>query len=284
MRATSRARGRMMITTKLSNGISYDMLGFGTYKITGEYDAKQAVLDALSVGYRRIDTAVFYENEDRIGVALKETDIPRDKLFITTKLWTNVNSYEKVMAQVEKSMQALGVDYLDGLLIHWPHKDVKETWRAMEDLYLSGKLRSIGVSNFKEHHLEEMKDYQRVKPMINQIELHPEFRQFELVDYCKKEGILVEAWSPLMRGEALALPLIKEIAKKHNVTEAEVIIKWDIDEGIAVIPKSVKRERMASNFNALNLDLENEEIEKLRTLNNGIRRYRDPDNHGFGNQ
>lgn len=284
MRATSRARGRKMITTKLSNGISYDMLGFGTYKITGEYDAKQAVLDALSVGYRRIDTAVFYENEDRIGVALKETDIPRDKLFITTKLWTNVNSYEKVMAQVEKSMQALGVDYLDGLLIHWPHKDVKETWRAMEDLYLSGKLRSIGVSNFKEHHLEEMKDYQRVKPMINQIELHPEFRQFELVDYCKKEGLLVEAWSPLMRGEALALPLIKEIAKKHNVTEAEVIIKWDIDEGIAVIPKSVKRERMASNFNALNLDLENEEIEKLRTLNNGIRRYRDPDNHGFGNQ
>ena len=273
-----------MITTKLSNGISYDMLGFGTYKITGEYDAKQAVLDALSVGYRRIDTAVFYENEDRIGVALKETDISRDKLFITTKLWTNVNSYEKVMAQVEKSMQALGVDYLDGLLIHWPHKDVKETWRAMEDLYLSGKLRSIGVSNFKEHHLEEMKDYQRVKPMINQIELHPEFRQFELVDYCKKEGILVEAWSPLMRGEALALPLIKEIAKKHNVTEAEVIIKWDIDEGIAVIPKSVKRGRMASNFNALNLDLENEEIEKLRTLNNGIRRYRDPDNHGFGNQ
>lgn len=114
MRATSRARGRTMITTKLSNGISYDMLGFGTYKITGEYDAKQAVLDALSVGYRRIDTAVFYENEDRIGVALKETDIPRDKLFITTKLWTNVNSYEKVMAQVEKSMQALGVDYLDG--------------------------------------------------------------------------------------------------------------------------------------------------------------------------
>lgn len=273
-----------MITTKLSNGLSYDMLGFGTYKITGQYDAKQAVLDAISVGYRRIDTAVFYENEERIGVALKETDIPRSELFITTKIWTNVNSYQKVMDQVEKSMTLLGVEYLDGLLIHWPHKDVKETWRAMEDLYLDGKLRSIGVSNFKEHHLEEMKEYQRVKPMVNQVELHPEFRQFELVDYCKKENILVEAWSPLMRGEALSIPLIQEVAKKHNATEAEVILKWDIDEGIAVIPKSVNKERMKANFNALNLTLTQEEILELRKLNNGIRRYRDPDNHGFGNQ
>ncbi len=273
-----------MITTKLSNGISYDMLGFGTYKITGEFDAKLAVLDAISVGYRRIDTAVFYENEDRIGLALKETKVPRDQLFITTKLWTNVNTYDKVMEQVEKSMALLGIDYLDGLLIHWPHKDVKETWRAMEDLYLSGKLRSIGVSNFKEHHLEEMKEYERVKPMVNQIELHPEFRQFELVEYCKKEDILVEAWSPLMRGEALILPIIKEIASKYGVSEAEVILKWDIDEGIAVIPKSTKKERMLSNFTALELELTENDRRKLRTLNNGIRRYRDPDNHGFGNQ
>ena len=273
-----------MITTKLSNGISYDMLGFGTYKITGEFDAKQAVLDAIEVGYRRIDTAVFYENEDRIGLALKETKIPREDLFITTKIWTNVNTYEKVVEQVEKSLTLLGTDYLDGLLIHWPHKDVKETWRAMEDLYLSGKIRSIGVSNFKEHHLEEMKSYERVKPMINQIELHPEFRQFDLVEYCKKENILIEAWSPLMRGEALNIPLIKEIAKKHDVTEAEVILKWDIDEGIAVIPKSVNKSRMSTNYRALNLTLAQDEIEELRKLNNGIRRYRDPDNHGFGNQ
>lgn len=273
-----------MITTKLSNGISYDMIGFGTYKITGEYDAKQAVLDALNVGYRRIDTAVFYENEKEIGQALKGAGIPREQIFVTTKLWTNVNTYEKTKAQIEKSLDLLGLDYLDGLLIHWPHKDVKETWRAMEDAYLEGKIRSIGVSNFKERHLEEMKEYQRVKPMVNQIELHPEFRQFELVDYCKKEGILVEAWSPLMRGEALNIPLIKEIAKKYGVTEAEVILKWDIMEGIAVIPKSVKKERMATNFRALELDLGEAEITELRKLHNGIRRYRDPDNHGFGNQ
>ena len=279
-----RMRGESMITTKLSNGISYDMIGFGTYKITGECDAKQAVLDALDVGYRRIDTAVFYENEQEIGLALKETSIPREQIFVTTKLWTNVNTYEKTKEQIEKSLSLLGLDYLDGLLIHWPHKDVKETWRAMEDAYLEGKLRSIGVSNFKEHHLEEMKEYQRVKPMVNQIELHPEFRQFELVDYCKKEGILVEAWSPLMRGEALKLPLVKEIAQKHGVTEAEVILKWDVLEGIAVIPKSTHKERMTTNFRALELDLSQEEIAELNKLNNGIRRYRDPDNHGFGNQ
>ena len=279
-----RMRGESMIATKLSNGISYDMMGFGTYKITAECDAKQAVLDALDVGYRRIDTAVFYENEQEIGLALKETSIPREQIFVTTKLWTNVNTYEKTKEQIEKSLSLLGLDYLDGLLIHWPHKDVKETWRAMEDAYLEGKLRSIGVSNFKEHHLEEMKEYQRVKPMVNQIELHPEFRQFELVDYCKKEGILVEAWSPLMRGEALKLPLVKEIAQKHGVKEAEVILKWDVLEGIAVIPKSTHKERMTTNFRALELDLSQEEIAELNKLHNGIRRYRDPDNHGFGNQ
>ena len=273
-----------MITTKLSNGIAYDMIGFGTYKITAECDAKQAVLDALDVGYRRIDTAVFYENEQEIGLALKETSIPREQIFVTTKLWTNVNTYEKTKEQIEKSLYLLGLDYLDGLLIHWPHKDVKETWRAMEDAYMEGKLRSIGVSNFKEHHLGEMKEYQRVKPMVNQIELRPEFRQFELVDYCKKEGILVEAWSPLMRGEALKLTLVKEIAQKHGVTEAEVILKWDVLEGIAVIPKSTHKERMTTNFRALELDLSQEEIAELNKLHNGIRRYRDPDNHGFGNQ
>lgn len=273
-----------MKTTKLSNGISYDMMGFGTYKITGEYDARKAVIEALSVGYRRIDTAVFYENEEKIGEALRETDIPREEIFITTKLWTNVDTYEKVMAQVGKSMSLLQTNYLDGLLIHWPHKYVKETWRAMEDLYFDGKLRSIGVSNFKEHHLEEMKGFMRVKPMVNQIELHPEFRQYEVREYCKNEGILVEAWSPLMRGEALTLPLVKEIARKHGVTEAEVILAWDISDGIAVIPKTTSKERMATNFRALELELGGDEIQNLNALNNGVRRFRDPDNHGFGNQ
>lgn len=277
------ARG-CMIKTKLSNGIPYDMLGFGTYKITGDFDAKEAVISALEVGYRHIDTAVFYENEDRIGEALKETNLPREDIFITTKLWTNIDSYQKTVERVEKSMALLNVNYLDGVLIHWPHKDVKEVWRALEDLYFEGKIRVIGVSNFKEHHIEEMKSYARVMPQINQIELHPEFRQFELVDYCKKEGILVEAWSPLMRGEALNIPLIEEIAASHNATPAAVILAWDIAEGISVIPKSTKKERMEENFSALGVALTEGEIVALRKLNNNIRRYRDPDNHGFGNQ
>lgn len=273
-----------MISTKLSNGLSYDMLGFGTYKITGEFDAKQAVLDAISVGYRRIDTAVFYDNEAEIGLALKASPVPRSELFITTKLWTNVNTYQKTIDRINASMEALGVDYLDGLLIHWPHNNNREVWTAMEDLYFQGKLRSIGVSNFKEHHIEELKRFARIMPMVNQVELHPEFRQFELQEYCKKEGILVEAWSPLMRGEALNIPLIKELAEKHNATPSQIILAWDIKEGIAVIPKSTKIARMAENFNALSVHLSDDEVESLNKLHNGVRRYRNPDNHGFGNQ
>lgn len=273
-----------MISTKLSNGLSYDMLGFGTYKITGEFDAKQAVLDAISVGYRRIDTAVFYDNEAEIGLALKASPVPRSELFITTKLWTNVNTYQKTIDRINASMEALGVDYLDGLLIHWPHNNNREVWTAMEDLYFQGKLRSIGVSNFKEHHIEELKRFARIMPMVNQVELHPEFRQFELQEYCKKEGILVEAWSPLMRGEALNIPLIKELAEKHNATPSQIILAWDIKEGIAVIPKSTKIARMAENFNALSVNLSDGEVESLNKLHNGVRRYRNPDNHGFGNQ
>ena len=273
-----------MISTKLSNGLSYDMLGFGTYKITGEFDAKQAVLDAISVGYRRIDTAVFYDNEGEIGLALKASPVPRSELFITTKLWTNVNTYQKAIDRINASMEALGVDYLDGLLIHWPHNNNREVWTAMEDLYFQGKLRSIGVSNFKEHHIEELKRFARIMPMVNQVELHPEFRQFELQEYCKKEGILVEAWSPLMRGEALNIPLIKELAEKHNATPSQIILAWDIKEGIAVIPKSTKIARMAENFNALSVNLSDGEVESLNKLHNGVRRYRNPDNHGFGNQ
>ena len=273
-----------MISTKLSNGLSYDMLGFGTYKITGEFDAKQAVLDAISVGYRRIDTAVFYDNEGEIGLALKASPVPRSELFITTKLWTNVNTYQKTIDRINASMEALGVDYLDGLLIHWPHNNNREVWTAMEDLYFQGKLRSIGVSNFKEHHIEELKRFARIMPMVNQVELHPEFRQFELQEYCKKEGILVEAWSPLMRGEALNIPLIKELAEKLNATPSQIILAWDIKEGIAVIPKSTKIARMAENFNALSVHLSDDEVESLNKLHNGVRRYRNPDNHGFGNQ
>ncbi len=273
-----------MKKTLLSNGVEYDMLGFGTYKITGEFDAQEAVLKALDVGYRHIDTAVFYNNEQAIGEALRETDIPREEIFITTKLWTNVYNYEYAYDEINRCLYNLNVDYLDSLLIHWPHNNVQSVWTAMEDMYFDGRIRAIGVSNFKEHHIEEMKSYARVMPMINQVELHPEFRQFELCSYCKDNNILVEAWSPLMRGEALEIPLIKEIAKKHNATSAQIILAYDMSEGISVIPKSVSRIRMAENFGALNIKLSEEEIRALRKLNNGVRRYRDPDNHGFGNQ
>ncbi len=273
-----------MKRTILANGVEYDMLGFGTYKITGEFDPKKAVLDALKVGYRHVDTAVFYNNEQKIGEALQETLLNREDIFITTKLWTNVYSYEYAYDEINRCLCNLNVDYLDSVLIHWPHDNVKEVWTAMEDMYFDGRIRVLGVSNFKEHHVEEMKKYARVMPMINQIELHPEFRQFELCEYCRRNDILVEAWSPLMRGEALEIPLIKEIAKKYNATPAQVILAYDIKEGISVIPKSTRRERMEENFGALELTLSEEDVKLLRGLDKGVRRYRDPDNHGFGNQ
>lgn len=264
----------------LTNGKSLPILGYGTYKI-GEDVVTACVLEAFRRGYRRIDTATFYANEAGIGEAVKSAGLKREEIYLATKLWTNVTSYAKARESAERSLKALRTDYLDMLLIHWPTPANAEVWRAMEDMYFEGILKGIGVSNFKEHHIDELNAMSRISPMWNQVEMHPYFRQQALRDYCKGKGIVVEAWSPLMRGSVLDEPVIKDIAAKYGKSVAAVILRADIEEGIAVIPKTVSPERMSENIGIFDFTLTADELAAIAALDRGARQYRDPDNHGF---
>ena len=252
----------------LTNGKKLPIVGYGTYKIT-EDEVCECVLEALGRGYRRIDTATFYANEAGIGEAYENSGLNRSEIYLATKLWTNVTSYAKARESAER------------LLIHWPTAANAEVWRAMEDMYFEGILKGIGVSNFKEHHIDELNAMSRISPMWNQIELHPYFRQQALRDYCKGKGIVVEAWSPLMRGSVLDEPVIKEIAAKYGKSVAAVILRADVEEGIAVIPKTVSPERMRENIDIFDFSLTADELQAIAALDRGARQYRDPDNHGF---
>ena len=264
----------------LTNGKKLPIVGYGTYKIT-EDEVCECVLEALGRGYRRIDTATFYANEAGIGEAYENSGLKRSEIYLATKLWTNVTSEKAAKATVERSLRALRTDYLDMLLIHWPTAANAEVWRAMEDMYFEGILKGIGVSNFKEHHIDELNAVSRISPMWNQIELHPYFRQQALRDYCKGKGIVVEAWSPLMRGSVLDEPVLKEIAAKYGKSVAAVILRADVEEGIAVIPKTVSPERMSENIDIFDFSLTADELQAIAALDRGARQYRDPDNHGF---
>lgn len=264
----------------LTNGKKLPIVGYGTYKIT-EDEVCECVLEALGRGYRRIDTATFYANEAGIGEAYENSGLKRSEIYLATKLWTNVTSEKAAKATVERSLRALRTDYLDMLLIHWPTPANAEVWRAMEDMYFEGILKGIGVSNFKEHHIDELNAVSRISPMWNQIELHPYFRQQALRDYCKGKGIVVEAWSPLMRGSVLDEPVLKEIAAKYGKSVAAVILRADVEEGIAVIPKTVSPERMSENIDIFDFSLTADELQAIAALDRGARQYRDPDNHGF---
>lgn len=264
----------------LTNGNKLPVIGYGTYKI-GEDIVTGCVLEAFERGYRRIDTATFYANEAGIGKAVESSGLKREEIYLATKLWTNVLSAKAARESVARSLEALCTDYLDMLLIHWPTAANAEVWGAMEDMYSEGLLKGIGVSNFKEHHIDELNAVSRISPMWNQVEMHPYFRQQALRDYCKGKGIVVEAWSPLMRGSVLDEPVIKEIAAKYGKSVAAVILRADVEEGIAVIPKTVSPERMSENIGIFDFSLTADELAAIAALDRGARQYRDPDNHGF---
>lgn len=270
-----------MINVSLLNGVKMPILGYGTYKITNDVNVKKCVLDALKVGYRRIDTATLYGNEAEIGKAIKESGIARKDLFITSKLWTNILTAEDTNKAVDEMLNNLQTDYLDLLLIHWPTKSNNVVWRAMENLYADNRLKSIGVSNFKQYHIEEIINEENICPMVNQVELHPLFQQPELCRYCDSKGIIVEAWSPLMRGNALDLPVLNEIAQKHKKSPSQIILRFDIQSGIAVIPKTINKNRMIENFSVFDFELSETEMKLIKELDKNDRQYRDPDNHGF---
>ena len=263
----------------LSNGVEIPILGFGTYKIEDDATALNSVREAIKAGYRHIDTASFYKNEENVGNGIREglkiTGLKREDIFVTTKVWNTEQGYENTLHAFNNSLQRLNMDYVDLYLIHWPvTKDyanewqdrIKETWKAMEKLYNEGKIRAIGVSNFLVHHLEELISGCEIKPMVNQIEFHPGHNQKETVKFCKKHGIVVEAWSPLGRGVILENEFLSEIAKKYNRTIAQICLRWIIQQDIVALPKSVTRERIKSNFEVFDFELSQDDMDKITNM------------------
>ena len=266
-----------MKSYNLNNGVSIPVLGFGTWKAENGEVAYQAVLEALKAGYRHIDTAAIYKNEESVGRAIRDSGIPRQEIFVTTKLWNTNHSYDEARQAFEESMEKLGLDYLDLYLIHWPNpKPLRENdeWktrnaevcRAMEDLYQEGKIRAIGVSNFLPHHLDALLETARIIPAVNQVRLAPGVYQEEVVDYCKEKGILLEAWGPFGQGELFEQKEVQKIAAKHGKTVAQIAMAWSLAEGFLPLPKSVTASRIQSNLDCFGIELSKDEREVLKTI------------------
>lgn len=265
-----------MKTIELINGITMPQLGFGTFKMQEGEECYNAVLEAIKVGYRHIDTAAVYGNEVSVGKAIKASGVAREEFFITTKLWNTERGEEKVKAALQASLDRLELDYVDLYLVHWPantaqysSEEAKKlnagTWKGMEAIYQSGLAKSIGVSNFLTHHLVDLFETAVVKPMVNQIEFHPGYLQSELVDFCKSNAIVVQAWSPLGQGVVLDHPTLKAIAANHSVSTSAVCIQFALQNEIVAIPKSITPERIASNFKT-RLSLSQEEMMQITSM------------------
>ncbi|WLD91567.1 aldo/keto reductase [Alkalihalobacillus sp. AL-G] len=269
-------------TTTLHNGLKMPWLGFGVFKVEEGNEVIQSVKWALEAGYRSIDTAAIYRNEEGVGRAIRESGISREDLFITTKVWNKAQGFESTLGAFEKSMNKLGLDYLDLYLIHWPVEGkFKETWKAMEKLYKEGRVKAIGVSNFQVHHLKDLIEDAEIKPMVNQVEFHPHLTQQELRTFCREQNIQMEAWSPLMHGKLLDHPALKEISNKYGKSPAQVILRWDLQHGIVTIPKSVNEHRIHENANLFDFKLTEEEMSRIDGLNRNERFGPDPDNFDF---
>ena len=267
-------------TVTLHNGVKMPWLGLGVFKVQEGEEVIQSVKAAIRNGYISIDTAAIYRNEEGVGQAIRESGVPREELFITTKLWNSEQGYESTLKAFDESMEKLGLEYLDLYLIHWPGNDkdrIKETWKAFEKLYKDGRVRAIGVSNFLVHHLEDLIASAEIKPMVNQVEFHPHLTLEDLRAYCKKEQIQLEAWSPLKRGELLDNPVLKEIAEKHNKSVAQVILRWDLQHGVVTIPKSIKEHRIIENSQVFDFELSPEEMDRIDQLNEDSRSGSHPD-------
>jgi diketogulonate reductase-like aldo/keto reductase len=265
-------------TTTLHNGVKMPWFGLGVFKVKEGSEVINSVKAAIKNGYKSIDTAAIYQNEEGVGQAIKESGVPRDELFLTSKVWNSDQGYESTLQAYETSLQKLGTDYLDLYLIHWPGKNkYKETWKALEKLYKDGRVRAIGVSNFKVHHLEDLLSEAEIKPMVNQVEYHPHLTQKELLAFCQKEGIQMEAWSPLKQGQLLSDPTINEIGEKYSKTPAQVILRWDLQNKVVTIPKSIKEHRIIENANIFDFELSAEDMKKIDGLNKNERVGADPD-------
>ena len=251
----------------LYNGVKMPIVGYGVYQVSKE-ECERCVMDALAVGYRSIDTAQSYFNEEEVGNAIKKSGIPREDIFLTTKVWVERYGYEEAKKSVFESMRKLRTDYLDLVLLHQPFSDYYGAYRALEDLYNEGKLRAIGVSNFYPDRLVDMALFNRVKPMVNQVETHPFHQQTEAKKWMERYGVQIEAWAPFGegRGGLFENPVLAEIAEKHKKTTAQVMLRWHIQRGVVVIPKSAHKERMKENLNIFDFALDQTDMKRISEL------------------
>lgn len=277
-------------TYTLANGVEIPIVGFGTWQTPDGDVAKTSVEAAINAGYRHIDTAAAYGNEESVGAGIKASGIKRDDLFLTTKLWNADHGYDNAMKAIDTSLTKLGVDYVDLYLIHWPNP-VKyrdnwqsvnaETWRAMEDILKAGKARAIGVSNFREHHLDELYKTATVKPMVNQIFLNPSDAQPELVAYNKAHGMLNEAYSPLGTGKIFAVPELQKMAKRFNKSVAQIVLRWSLQHDFLPLPKSVHADRIQQNTELFDFELSHQDMQVIDAQAGLAGEYTDPDTATF---
>jgi diketogulonate reductase-like aldo/keto reductase len=268
--------------TTLNNGVQMPWLGFGTFRIPEGDETYTSVRHALDAGYRSIDTAALYENEVSVGRAVRDSGIPREEIFITTKVWNDDQRRRRVLQAFEESLTRLEMDYVDLYLVHWPVPETfVETWGIMEEIYRSGKARAIGVSNHLVHHLEAILKPGAVVPAVNQVEFHPYLQSRELHAFCRQRGIQLEAWAPLMKGKGLSEPVLQEIAARHGKTPAQVVIRWELQKEVVAIPKSVHRERIYENRDVFDFSLDEEDMRRIDGLERDQRYGAHPDRIPF---
>jgi diketogulonate reductase-like aldo/keto reductase len=264
-------------TVKLNNGVKMPIFGLGTFQMRSGKETQQAVLYALEAGYRLIDTAQMYGNEEDVGQALIKSGIPREEVFITTKLWNSEHGYQKALNACEESLNKLGSSYIDLYLIHWPVQGLRnETWRALETLLKKGKCRAIGVSNYMIRHLEELLSNSKTIPAVNQVEFSPYLYQEDLLEFCRSHDIQLEAYSPLTKGHMLNDPKLLAIAKKYSKSAAQILIRWVLQKEIVIIPKSSRKERILENADVFDFKISSEDIRLLDSFNQDLRTSWDP--------
>jgi methylglyoxal/glyoxal reductase len=265
-----------VLTTTLNNGVEMPLLGLGVYDIYGK-EAEQTIEWALEIGYRLFDTAAMYENEVQVGQALRQGNVPRKELFITTKVHNEDQGYDQTLRAFDQSMDRLGCEYIDLYLIHWPLTQTrKSTWKALETLYAQGNVRAVGVANYLVPFLEEMKNYANVVPAVNQIEFSPYLFLTSELDYCRQQGIQLQAYSPLVRGQRFSDPRLIALATKYGKTPAQLLIRWALQHGVSTIPKSASRKRLEENFNVFDFSLSAGDLHYMDNLHENLRVVEDP--------
>lgn len=271
-----------MAIRNLNNGQQIPQLGLGVYKV-GQDIAVDLVQAAIETGYRRVDTAALYDNEQEVGAAIRRSGIAREEIFVTTKIWNDRQGFDNALEAIDESLNRLNIDYLDMLLIHWPapaQDKFVETWAAFEKVVDSGKVRGIGVSNFNQHHLEKLLAAGGTIPAINQIELHPGFQQADLRAFNASHGIATEAWAPIGRGRYNDEPILVDLAKKHSKSVAQIIIRWHIELSNLVIPKTSNPDRLRENIDVFDFELSRDDMDAIAALDSGLRTGPNPDEFG----